>query len=137
MSRDFFRGKSCIDKYVLVSLKDFKSNILFEFDNEESAMKFYDSFDYSNEKLSIKKRLNLFFCKHPNEYYLDVGSKYLHYIHCPDCSRAIYVNDESEEDRNIRKEENWKISRLNEIKLAEKNILHLKQKFKDTYGEDV
>lgn len=118
--------------------------MLFEFENKEEASKYYGMFDYEKQKLPIKHRIKILFCKHDNEHKLDMGSRLFHYVHCPNCKRAIYVNDESEEDREIRIKEMWKNVRRNEIKDLEKSItsykdklLNLKEEFKEKYCEEV
>lgn len=131
------------DKYVTVSPKHRKFEILFKFDDRESAEQFYKSFEIETKKL-YKQRLKILFCMHERECYLDVGSTKYHYMYCPDCKIAVHVNDESEEDRNIRLSEtmkNFDRYRIEKMKkdIAQRNdeLTELKKEFKKKYLEEI
>ena len=116
-------GKSLYEKSVCVSLRHRKYSIMFTFDSSEEAREYYDSFDYENEKLTYKRFLiNL--CKHKNMHDLNIGYKSHHYEYCPDCNRAIYVDDETKEDKKER-------YRNLSIRIKERDILDLKDEIRE------
>lgn len=78
-----------------------KEGLLFEFDDERNAEEFYNSIKLSKSKFPIRL-LKTKICKHNNEYNLDVGSTVHHYRRCPDCFRSIYIDDETEEEYELR-----------------------------------
>lgn len=138
----YFSGKSLDDKYVTIHPRHRKFALLFEFNSKEDANNYYKTFDYKNQKMYLR-RIKVFFCRHKDEYDLDVGSKLHHYNYCPQCSRAIYINDESEEEREIRIREILKSARRREINDLEKLIDYqknkltgLKEEFKHEYDEE-
>lgn len=139
----YFSGKSLYGgKYVAIHPKHRKFEILFEFGSKEDAKRYYKTLDFENQKMYLR-RIKIFFCRHKDEYELDVGSKLYHYSYCPKCSRAIYVNDETEKEREIRIREAVKFSRRNEIKELEElieyqtnKLARLKEEFKHEYEEN-
>lgn len=78
-----------------------KESLLFEFDNERNAEEFYNSIKLSKSKFPIRL-LKTKICKHNNEHDLDVGSPIHHYRRCPDCFKSIYIDDETEEEYELR-----------------------------------
>lgn len=110
----YFSGKSLGENYVTLSPRHRKFDLLFKFDSHKEAERYYRLFDYENRKM-ILQRIKIFFCRHKDNYELDIESKLYHYIHCPNCNRAIYINDESEEEREIRMKEARKLFHKSEI----------------------
>lgn len=131
-----FMGKSHLDKYVLLSPRSVEYELMFQFPSKEEALDYYDLFDWKKRKMSIFHEIKLFLCKHPNEKALYFDSPLFHYLHCPECNRATYVNDESTEDRRIRMNKGWQNARKSEIREAEQELALLKGKYKEVYGEE-
>lgn len=97
--------------------------ILFRFNSMSEAKEYYESIDFSSKKMFLQ-RMKIALCKHEEEYELDVESKIYHYLYCPKCCRAIYVDHETEEHRKEREkkfEESYIKHRIREL---EENIKH-------------
>uniref|UniRef100_UPI003F4940BD hypothetical protein n=1 Tax=Priestia koreensis TaxID=284581 RepID=UPI003F4940BD len=72
---------------------------------------------------------------------LDVGSELFHYKYCPECKRAIYVNDETHEGRKLRmnnfrreiiEEQIYELEK--EISLKQERLSELKIEFDQRYA---
>lgn len=123
-------GKSLYDKAVCVSFRHNKFKMILKFDSDTEAEDFYSSFDYRNEKLR-RERLSMFFCNHKNTSELDVGSKAYHYIHCIRCNMATFVDDETEEDKILRRANNDLIFKKFDIDNLKEDIDDLTQSLSD------
>lgn len=134
-------GKSLYDNNMVVLQPGHqKYHIALSFNSSEEANNFYDSFDY--EKQSVwKHRIKIGLCKHESESAVDVGSALHHYIVCPVCGRAKYVNDETPEELAARWEKARKNLMQREIKEMEldieetkHNLAEKKQEYEEKYG---
>lgn len=132
----YFNGKSQINNYVILSPKHRKNELLLEFINEDEAREYYRKFNYEKENISILHKMKIKLCNHSKMYDLDVGSNHFHYKYCPNCKIAIYINDESTEDKNERLQLLWKNAHYNEIKDLYEKIEELKINYKDKYEEE-
>lgn len=96
-------GKSLYDNNIMiVAFTHRKYYMAFKFNSKVEAKGYYNSFNHEKEKLTVE-RFNIYFCKHDNMEYLDVGSKIHHFNYCPDCNMALFVDDESKEDKASRR----------------------------------
>lgn len=116
-----FNGKSTYKNKICIDRANRKYSIIFIFDNKEEARDYYEDFSYENEKL-ISTRIKIFFCKHKKQYDLNVDSNTHHYNYCPDCNRALFVNDETEEQREERLKILTNLMRQEDIKEMERDI---------------
>lgn len=126
-------GKSLYNKAVCLNPRHRKFDIVFTFDTSNEAKKFYESFNYKEKRL-LKQRYIIRLCKHKSIHDLYVGSKTHHYKYCPNCKMAIFVDDETKEDKDKRRDEFKKMIEEDEIEQLKldieqlKNTLHLKEK---------
>lgn len=125
-----------LDNYVLLSPRNVEYQLIYAFPNKKEAFEYYDLFDWKKRKMSFFHEIKLFLCKHTDEQTLYFDSPLFHYVYCPACNRATYVNDESPEDRKIRMDNAWKNARKHEILEAEQEVEKLKKRFKEVYDED-
>lgn len=100
----YLHGKSLYEKSVCINPRHRKFNIMFLFDDSSQSEEFYHSFNY-REKGLFFRRIAIFLCRHKNKYELDVGHKTHHYTYCPDCKMALFVDDETEEDKKQKRKE--------------------------------
>lgn len=121
-----FVGKSLAEKYVTISPRHRKFKMLFVFESKDEAKEYYIGLNYEKEKMYLK-RIKSFFCKHEEECDLDVGSKMYHYRYCPGCSRAIFVDDETEEDKTKWREEFQRKIVEEDIRELEEEIRHMEK----------
>lgn len=121
-------GKSWRENMVLIYPRHRKFEFILMFANKEEAGKYYEALDYEKEKFR-KLRLKAFFCRHEETERLDFVSDRYHYDYCPKCNRAIYVNDETEEQAAERKKRTAR-------RFKEGDILNLKEQNAD-YEEKI
>lgn len=109
----YLNGISRNDNIVMLSPAHRKFEFVYIFESDVSAKEFYIDFDFDTNRMTLE-RLKEFFCKHENEYELDVGSEYYHYDYCPKCDRGVYMSDETPEENDVRINEMWRLARTNE-----------------------
>jgi len=123
----YLSGKSFYEKAVCLYPRHRKFNVMFIFDDTTQAKEFYRSFYCENERMLLQ-RLRIFFCKHKKMRYLDVGYSTHHYNYCPSCKKAIFVDNETKEEKQKRRKEAL-------LKFKEHDIEELKTEIKDLKKE--